>query len=185
MRGALVVVYRRGERGLEYLVLHRGHSGPAYEGDWAWGPPGGAREAGESVDECARRELLEETGLALGCVYLWLDASDLPLFWRLDLDVRGASARPDEPRARGEDWSPAESALANAVAAVKAELRARPAEAAALLGRGFDRVGLPPAEGATHRRIAVLAAAVSAAEPSLARLAVRVAALADRHLPAR
>lgn len=31
--------------------------------DWAWRPPSGGIEIGESEDECARRELLEEIGL--------------------------------------------------------------------------------------------------------------------------
>jgi 8-oxo-dGTP pyrophosphatase MutT (NUDIX family) len=66
--GASIVVWRRvhGER--EWLVLHRGHHGPDHEGDWVWGPPSGARLPGEPVDECARRELLEEAGLDLECV---------------------------------------------------------------------------------------------------------------------
>jgi 8-oxo-dGTP pyrophosphatase MutT (NUDIX family) len=59
--GATVVV-RRGD---EVLLLHRAHEGPDYDGDWAWTPPSGARLPGESLDECARRELLEEAGLEL------------------------------------------------------------------------------------------------------------------------
>src|SRR5690606_39527961 len=63
--GATVVVYRRvGERYL-YLILHRKHEGPDYEGDWAWGPPAGCRLPGEPIDDCACRELWEETGLRL------------------------------------------------------------------------------------------------------------------------
>jgi 8-oxo-dGTP pyrophosphatase MutT (NUDIX family) len=45
--------------------LHRAHNGPEYEGDWAWTPPSGARLPGEEIEECARRELFEETGLRL------------------------------------------------------------------------------------------------------------------------
>lgn len=63
--GASVVVYRRGDAGLEVLLLHRAHNGPAYEGDWAWTPPAGARQPGEDPDEAAARELREETGLEL------------------------------------------------------------------------------------------------------------------------
>ncbi len=63
--GVTVVVYRRGAAGLELLVLHRAHHGPAYEGDWAWTPPAGSRFPGESVADCARRELYEEAGLDL------------------------------------------------------------------------------------------------------------------------
>lgn len=60
-----VVVWRDGTRGREYLLLHRHHEGPEYEGDWAWTPPSGARQPRETPDEAAGRELLEETGLTL------------------------------------------------------------------------------------------------------------------------
>jgi 8-oxo-dGTP pyrophosphatase MutT (NUDIX family) len=63
--GALVVVYCETFAGLRFLILHRAHHGPAYEGDWAWTPPSGSRLPGEPIDGCAQRELLEETGLRL------------------------------------------------------------------------------------------------------------------------
>jgi 8-oxo-dGTP pyrophosphatase MutT (NUDIX family) len=63
--GAMIVVYRREQQGIEFLILHRGHNGATYEGEWAWTPPSGARLPNEPVDSCARRELLEETGLVL------------------------------------------------------------------------------------------------------------------------
>ena len=46
-------------RGGEYLVLHRSPRGGAY-----WHSVAGALEDGESYLDAARRELLEETGLA-------------------------------------------------------------------------------------------------------------------------
>ena len=59
------MVFRRGDGGRrEYLVLHRSHV-TAPDGDWAWGPPAGARLPGEPVEACAQRELEEETGLCL------------------------------------------------------------------------------------------------------------------------
>lgn len=61
--GASVLVWRAGAGRREWLILHRRHHGPAYEGDWAWTPPSGARLPGEPVEACARRELTEETGL--------------------------------------------------------------------------------------------------------------------------
>ena len=47
---------RSGDRGLEVLVVHR----PAY-GDWTF--PKGKCERGESDEDCALREVEEETGL--------------------------------------------------------------------------------------------------------------------------
>jgi 8-oxo-dGTP pyrophosphatase MutT (NUDIX family) len=54
--GATVVVLN--EKG-EILLQQRSDSGD-------WGLPGGAMEIGESLEETARRELLEETGLTAG-----------------------------------------------------------------------------------------------------------------------
>lgn len=63
--GAAVIVYRQFQGNVDFLILHRSHSGPDFEGDWAWGPPSGRIGKGESAIECAIRELQEETGLAL------------------------------------------------------------------------------------------------------------------------
>jgi 8-oxo-dGTP pyrophosphatase MutT (NUDIX family) len=61
-----VVVWREGEHGRDFLVLHRLAAGGAgFEGDWAWTPPSGARQPGESPDAAAARELREETELML------------------------------------------------------------------------------------------------------------------------
>jgi 8-oxo-dGTP pyrophosphatase MutT (NUDIX family) len=61
--GATVVVYRVTPEGPQFLLLHRAHHGPQFEGDWAWTPPAGARLPGEAIESCAERELLEEAGL--------------------------------------------------------------------------------------------------------------------------
>ena len=64
--GCSIVVWREAPGGREYLVLHRRHAGPPdYAGEWAWTPPSGARQPGEPLDDAARRELVEETGLEL------------------------------------------------------------------------------------------------------------------------
>ena len=70
------------------LLQHRDDKpGISYPGLWT--PPGGHCEDGESVEECARRELHEETGYLCGALS-WLrtlrspDASDpaeLTVFW--------------------------------------------------------------------------------------------------------
>lgn len=48
--------------GEKVLLIKRGK--PPFEGYWSL--PGGSQEAGETLEECARRELLEETGLVAG-----------------------------------------------------------------------------------------------------------------------
>jgi ADP-ribose pyrophosphatase YjhB (NUDIX family) len=49
-------------RGEEVLLVQRGQ--PPAAG--AWSLPGGRQELGETAEDCARRELLEETGLTAG-----------------------------------------------------------------------------------------------------------------------
>lgn len=63
--GVTIVVYRYSAGCVEFMILHRAHHAPDFEGDWAWTPPSGARHPAEEVEVCARRELFEETGLEL------------------------------------------------------------------------------------------------------------------------
>jgi len=57
VRAAGGVISRRNERGeVEVLLVHRPH-----HGDWSF--PKGKREPGETDEECALREVWEETGL--------------------------------------------------------------------------------------------------------------------------
>lgn len=53
---AVSIILRRGE---EFLLIKRGHAPNL--GSWAF--PGGRVETGEDLEQAARRELLEETGL--------------------------------------------------------------------------------------------------------------------------
>jgi 8-oxo-dGTP pyrophosphatase MutT (NUDIX family) len=78
--GATVVVYRAAPHGPEFLLLHRSHHGPDFEGDWAWTPPAGARLPGESIESCARRELLEEAGLTASIALTGHGSSDWAVF---------------------------------------------------------------------------------------------------------
>ncbi|MFH8981171.1 nucleotidyltransferase domain-containing protein [Streptomyces varsoviensis] len=73
---------------------------------------------------------------------LFFTFRDLPLFWRLDLEIRAESGSPPGPLAPpGGGWPLPASALANAVAAVKAVRRDRPDAARGLVDRGFERLG--------------------------------------------
>jgi hypothetical protein len=73
----------------------------------------------------------------------------VPLFWRLDLEIFAQSIQYnqnfdlDNPAAKNfESWSWHESALMNAIAALKAHLRGKDHEALQLLARAYQRVGL-------------------------------------------
>ncbi|AJT64829.3 hypothetical protein T261_3159 [Streptomyces lydicus] len=103
----------------------------------------------------------------------------LPLFWRLDLEVRAATP-PAGPVPAGGEWPLPVSALANAVGAVKAVARGRSEEEIrGLLDRGFARAG--SRERATGRWAADVVRLADAAEraagdgdPAAGELAARV-----------
>ncbi|HTX86055.1 MAG TPA: GNAT family N-acetyltransferase [Streptosporangiaceae bacterium] len=110
--GAAVMVRRPAAADVhEYLILHRAHHGREYAGDWAWTPPSGSRQPGESVLGSALRELSEESGLS--AVAADLAALDLGGPWvRFRLDVpAGAQARLDHEHDAFE-WLPAAEAIA-------------------------------------------------------------------------
>ncbi len=98
---------------------------------------------------------------------------DIPLFWRLDLDVFARSIKGDEkydlnnPDARGDEWSPAESALMNAIAAVKAHLRDNDDAARQLLERAYERVGLDCPDLQVRELILRLADNIKSTNPEL------------------
>lgn len=76
---AAVVVWRRSRSGRdEFLLLHR--RGAPEAGDWAWTPPAGTRITGETADGCARRELLEETGITASLQRIGPAGGDCALF---------------------------------------------------------------------------------------------------------
>jgi 8-oxo-dGTP pyrophosphatase MutT (NUDIX family) len=110
--GAAVIVRRPAAKAAapEYLILHRAHHGPDYEGDSAWTPPSGSRQPGESVADAALRELAEETGLTVALADL--RAMDLSGAWvEFLLDVqRGTAARLDAEHDRFE-WLPGAEAI--------------------------------------------------------------------------
>lgn len=79
---------------------------------------------------------------------LFVRFANLPLFWRVDLDVRASSVGDDDrydddnPAARSDiGWSRPASAIENATAAIKAGARHQNDTANGLLSRGFARLG--------------------------------------------
>jgi 8-oxo-dGTP pyrophosphatase MutT (NUDIX family) len=127
--GAAIVVRRPGPGGAQqYLVLHRAHHGPGYEGDWAWTPPSGSRLPGEPVLAAAVRELAEESGLQAA----QLRPVDLAGVWAVfAFDVSaGTQARVDAEHDRLEWVSLAEALERCKPDAVAAGLRHAAATAA-------------------------------------------------------
>ena len=57
------------------LLMKRSDSG-------CWGPPGGAAEPGEVVEDAARRETFEETGLQVGAISLFGVFSGPELYYK-------------------------------------------------------------------------------------------------------
>jgi hypothetical protein len=119
---------------------------------------------------------------------LFVRLAGLPLFWRLDLEIRAMSTvtSPTGPtmsassRRNEAEWSWAASALANALAAIKAVVRHRFTDASGLLERGFARLGLLYAPtGSWRLDVATLAQATVNADPSLGETAAEVCAVAD------
>ncbi len=114
---------------------------------------------------------------------------DTPLFWRLDLDILAQSVGRDtrydldNPTARGTDWSLTESALANAVAAVKAHLRGRDEVLKQLLERAYPRVGLDLPDLAPRELILRLTDEVSAMDPKTSDFAVEIRKLTEECFP--
>lgn len=119
---------------------------------------------------------------------LFVGFDGVPLFWRLDLEITARSAAgrpvpaPAGPPEPGDDWSRPASALANAVAAVKAVLRGQPETARGLLERGFARIGAEdPVTGNWAEDITRLAGAAAAREAAHGPLADRVRRLVEDH----
>jgi 8-oxo-dGTP diphosphatase len=92
------LVWRKSARGREIALVHR----PKYD-DWTL--PKGKLSAGESWQDCAVREVEEETGLEVrlggfagSCSYLTKRAPKIVLFWHMEVEgsTRFAGERLDE-----------------------------------------------------------------------------------------
>ena len=119
--GVVVAVWRRGDAGIEWLLLHRAHWGSDVAGDWAWGSPGGWCDALETPEEAAARELEEEAGLSLELVRTDCGTDDYVVFT--------AEAPHDapvvlSPEHDAYEWLPLEAALPRCLPALVADLLA-------------------------------------------------------------
>lgn len=114
---------------------------------------------------------------------VYIRFANLPLFWRLDLQVWARSVAFDDNvdvdnlDVRGGDWSPHESAIMNAIAAIKALRRGQPDTASGLLDRGYARISAADPKGPWLSRVVELAERSAAEEPRLLPLAREVEAL--------
>jgi len=75
---AVGVLVERDAQGAEgrFLLTSR-PPGKVYEGYWEF--PGGKLEAGETVDQALRRELIEELGITIGATHPWkIEIFDYP-----------------------------------------------------------------------------------------------------------
>jgi predicted nucleotidyltransferase len=120
---------------------------------------------------------------------VFLRFADVPLFWRVDLDVlaRSVANQPDydrdNPAARGSEWSWTESGLMNAVAVIKASCRGRAEEANGLLERAETRLGIPTHGGDVRERILRLSQTIVDRDPAMMDLANDVCQLGEQFSP--
>lgn len=83
----------------------------SYKSGW-YGMPGGRLEVGESLHECARRELEEETGLSaerleyVGVVRDWQHTYDFIHFVFLYAELKGEAVCTEPDKCEGWEWFP-------------------------------------------------------------------------------
>jgi hypothetical protein len=115
---------------------------------------------------------------------------DVPLFWRLDLDILATSLQGNlnydvnNPAARGTAWSLTESALANVVAAIKAHLRHQEEIAQQLLLRAYQRVGMSGAPDEVAAMVYQLTVTIPTLDPTTTDFAAQITNLAKEVWPA-
>lgn len=119
---------------------------------------------------------------------IYIRFAGVPLFWRVDLDVVARSVAGDESYDRGNPeardtlgWSPAESALMNGVAALKAIYRGNWPLALELLQRGASRAGVSPPAQASPAEVASYAERIAARFPDVRALADELSTATRSH----
>ncbi|WP_116947226.1 NUDIX domain-containing protein [Jiangella endophytica] len=102
---ATIVVTSEGPKGPHVLLLHPADI-ETLDGEWAWVPPGGVRQPGEKIADCAARELREETGIVAEPAPVRVDESDEVGIYRLEVPW-GTSVRLSAEHTASE-WVPVE-----------------------------------------------------------------------------
>jgi len=122
---------------------------------------------------------------------IFVQFADVPLFWRVDIEVFAASIGRDDAydldnlAARGDRWSLTHSALANGVFALKSLLRGDLERAHESLRNAYARIDQPIPDGSPWEQLAELAEIVGRLDLEQAALVRRLqlhfeAALATR-----
>jgi 8-oxo-dGTP pyrophosphatase MutT (NUDIX family) len=120
---ATILLLRRGgrhvERGVEVLMVERAKSARFMPGVWVF--PGGAIDPGESPEQCAARELEEETGIDLGpdpqltAWSRWITPEVVPIrfdtHFVVGLAPPHSSPKPDEAEISAVAWWAPQAAL--------------------------------------------------------------------------
>ena len=121
---------------------------------------------------------------AEGRCLVFVTFADLPVFWRFDVSIETASGFGAVVIDRAMQGSSAESALANAVACVKAVRRGRIEDALGLFQRGYERVGRRyEPTGSWRTDVVRLADQVALTDARLEARAEEVRHVADTMLP--
>lgn len=143
-RSAGLLLYRRGERGLELLLIHPGGPFWAKKDMGAWSIPKGLHAEGEDALAAARREFEEETGARPDGPFHWLGEFRQPsgkrlAVWAVQGDFDPAALRSnsfrmewpprsgrfaDFPEADRAAWFDPETALAKVTAGQRAVVTA-------------------------------------------------------------
>ena len=105
---------------------------------------------------------------------IFVQFAEVPLYWRVDIEVFAVSIDLDNLDARGDCWSLTHSALANGVAALKSLLRGDAERACESLRNAYARIDQPIPDGSPLDQISGLAEIVGRLDLEQAELVRRL-----------
>jgi hypothetical protein len=161
--------------------------------DVEWNVPAGAfdralgnlRQTLEPIGRVESLRLDPDQGEAGVKAVISVQFSNLPLFWRLDIEMvalppGAGEAAPSRTAPVSMDFAtPAQSAMTSVVAAIKAVARKDEPTAQELIAKGYDRIGLRAPGRPVWSAITELTDKIAATYPNTAPFARRVLALVD------